>query len=104
LTKYSIKFSPHSVEQLAELYNYLSVSAGPKIANDYVNAVIDHCEKLHTFPLRGVPRNDIREGLRVTHYEGKTVIAYAVSISEVSVLGVFHQGQDYEQKLVKQSS
>lgn len=50
------------------------------------------------FPLRGVPREDIRPGLRVTHHKGRTVIAYAVDPGKrtVSILGVFYGGQDHE--------
>lgn len=55
------------------------------------------CERLALFPMRGVPREDIRPGLRVTHHRGRTIIAYGVDASarEVAVLGVFHGGQDY---------
>lgn len=56
------------------------------------------CEGLAVFPLRGVPREDIRPGLRVTHHKGRTLIAYAVdeNTRTVSVLGIFYGGQDYE--------
>lgn len=56
------------------------------------------CEGLAVFPLRGVPREDIRPGLRVTHHKGRTLIAYSVDedTRTVSVLGIFYGGQDYE--------
>lgn len=56
------------------------------------------CEGLSLFPLRGVPREDIRPGLRVTHHKGRTLIAYAVDegMRAVLVLGIFYGGQDYE--------
>ena len=56
------------------------------------------CEGLALFPLRGVPRGDIRPGLRVTHHKERTLIAYAVDddTRTVSVLGIFYGGQDYE--------
>lgn len=56
------------------------------------------CEGLALFPLRGVPREDIRPGLRVTHHKGRTLIAFAVDedTRTVSVLGIFYGGQDYE--------
>ena len=60
--------------------------------------MIATCEGLALFPLRGVPREDIRPGLRVTHHKGRTLIAYAVDedARTVSVLGIFYGGQDYE--------
>ena len=60
--------------------------------------MIATCEGLALFPLRGVPREDIRPGLRVTHHKGRALIAYAVdeAARTVSVLGIFYGGQDYE--------
>ncbi len=66
------------------------------IALQYTSAIIEHCEKLHAFPHRGTPRDDIRPGLRVTHYKRRTVIVYAVEHQQVFILGVFYGGRDYE--------
>ena len=59
--------------------------------------MIATCEGLALFPLRGVPREDIRPGLRVTHHKGRTVIAYGVDTDArtVSIVGVFYGGQDH---------
>jgi len=48
-------------------------------------------------PLRGVPREDIRPGVRLTHHQGRTVVAYAVdeAARTVSIVGVFYGGQDH---------
>lgn len=63
--------------------------------------MVTTCEGLALFPMRGVPRDDIRPGLRVTHHKGRTLIAYAVDegTRTVSVLGIFYGGQDYEAAL-----
>lgn len=65
--------------------------------------MIETCEGLALFPLRGVSREDIRPGLRVTHHRGRTVIAYAVDQDSrmVSILGVLYGGQDLERALVE---
>lgn len=64
------------------------------------------CEGLALFPLRGVPREDIRPGLSLTHHKGRTLIAYAVDESAriVSILGVFYGGQDHEGALSADSA
>ncbi len=41
-------------------------------------------------------RNDVRPGLRITHYKKRTVIAFGVDAETVSIIGVFYGGQDYE--------
>jgi toxin ParE1/3/4 len=63
--------------------------------------VVETCEGLTLFPQRGVPREDIRPGLRVTHHKGRTLIAYAVeeAARTVSILGIFYGGQYYEAAL-----
>ena len=97
--KYRVVFTPEAEEQLAELYRFIATAATPGIAERYVSAIIDYCETLETFPLRGAPRDDIRPGLRITNYKGRTIIALAVGALQVSIVGVFYGGQDYETAL-----
>ena len=63
--------------------------------------MVGTCEGLALCPLHGVPRRDIRPGLRVTHHKGRTLVAYSVDedTRTVSVLGIFYGGQDYEAAL-----
>ncbi len=99
--KYRAVFSPEAEDQLAALYRYIANAASPGIAERYVNAIINYSETLDTFPLRGVKRDDIRSGLRITNYKGRTVIAFDVDVDaqQVSILGIFYGGQDYEAAL-----
>ena len=71
------------------------------MAERYTSAVVETCERLALFPLRGAPRDDIRPGLRVTHHRGRTLIAYAVDEAArlVFVIGVFYGGQDLDAAL-----
>ena len=73
---YRILFSPEAEEQLVALYGYIADAASPDIAARYTEAIISYCEDLHTFPIRGTQRDDIRLGLRVTNYRKRTVIAF----------------------------
>lgn len=93
---YRVVFSPEAEEQLAELYTYVAIAASPNIAARYTEAIVSYCESLRTFPHRGAIRDDIRPGLRITHYKKRTVIAFSVDAGQVSILGVFYGGQDYE--------
>jgi toxin ParE1/3/4 len=93
---FRVVFSPEAEAQLTALYRYIAVAASPTTAEHYVNAIIDYCESLQTFPLRGARRDDIRPGLRVTNYKGRAVIAFHVDGEQVSIIGVFYGGQDYE--------
>ena len=99
MRQYTVIFTPEAQDQLAELYRYIAVAASPEIAQRYTNAIITYCEGLHTFPLRGTCRDDIRLGLRITNYKKRTVIAFDVDAELVSIIGVFYGGQDYETDL-----
>ena len=92
-------FSPEATEQLAELYQYIAFEASPEIALRYTEAIVNYCESLCNFPLRGTIRDDVRPGLRVTNYKKRAVIAFAVEKDIVYIVVVFYGGQDYESRL-----
>lgn len=94
--KYAVIFTPEAQEQLLALYRYIAVAASPDSAERYTSAIVGYCESLQDFPLRGTRRDDVRPGLRITHYKKRTVIAFAVEASQVSIIGIFYGGQDYE--------
>jgi plasmid stabilization system protein ParE len=95
---YSIVFTPEAQDQLAALYHYIADAASPDIAAQYAEAIINYCEKLDTSPIRGIVRDDVRPGLRITNYKKRTVIAFTVDQEAklVSIIGLFYGGQDYE--------
>lgn len=99
--KYKVVFTPEAEEQLLTIYHYLADIASPDIAHSYTSRIIDFCEQLDTFPLRGNQRDDIRPGLRTTHYKKQTVIAFSIEQNiveqeRIAILGIFYGGQDYE--------
>ena len=96
---YRVEFTPEALDQMAALYQYISVAASPAIAMRYTEAILSYCESLNRFPHRGTVRDDVRLGLRVTHYKKHAVIAFAVGDDAVFIIGVFYGGQDYESRL-----
>ncbi|WP_321928749.1 type II toxin-antitoxin system RelE/ParE family toxin [Paraburkholderia guartelaensis] len=93
--RYRVVFAPEARNQLVELEAAIAAAGAPRTAAEYVDAIVTFCERLETFPSRGVPRDDLLPGLRVTHYRGRAVIAYRVTGATVAVLGVYYGGQDY---------
>lgn len=91
-----VVFSPEAEKQLVALYGYISAAASPDIAARYTEAIVSYCESLCTFPHRGTMRDDVRPGLRITNYKKRAVIAFDVDAEQVSIIGVFYGGQDYE--------
>ena len=93
---YRVVFSPEALQQLAALQDYIADAASSDVATQYVEAIVAYCETLRMSPLRGTRRDDVRRGLRITHYRKRAVIAFGVDGDTVSILGIFYGGQDYE--------
>lgn len=91
-------FSPEAEEQLAALYAHIADAASPDIAARYTESVVRYCESLTVFPIRGVRRDDVRPGLRITNYKKRMVIAFEADPEAglISIIGFFYGGQDYE--------
>lgn len=96
MTDRTVAFSPEALSQLVELQRYIVAEASPAIAARYTDALVSFCERLSLFPFRGRARNDIREGVRLTTFKSRTVVAYQVADDAVTVIGVFHGGQEYD--------
>ena len=94
---YRVIFTPEAEAQLAALYTYIAEASSPDTAALYTEMVVQHCEDLRTFPLRGTTRDDVRPVLRVTNYKKRTVIAFTVDTEDkqISVIGLFYGGQNY---------
>jgi toxin ParE1/3/4 len=93
-----VVYAPEASDQLEALFLHVAERSSLTIAARYTDAVVATCEGLAMFPLRGVAREDVRPGLRLTHHKGRTVIAYVVDegTQTVSIIGVFYGGQDHE--------
>jgi toxin ParE1/3/4 len=94
-----IVFSPEAEAQLVALHGYLAHEAGLAVARSFTEAIVQHCEALDIFPNRGAPRDDLRPGLRTLSFRGRVTIAYSVYADVVTILAVFHGGQDFESAL-----
>lgn len=51
---YRVIFAPEAEDQLDEMYLYIADAATEEIANRYVAQVIDYCEGLAVYPIRGL--------------------------------------------------
>jgi len=75
---HKVVFSPEAKADLLELYRYIAEASGQIRALGYIERVERKCLNLSTFPMRGMPRDDIRQGLRVIGFERSANIAFAV--------------------------
>jgi toxin ParE1/3/4 len=101
LKTFALVFAPEAQDDLVELYEYIAEHGSPMAAQRYTDAIVTYCESFASFAHRGTRRDDIRPGLRITNYRRRTVIAFEVDDAkgQVSILGVFYGGRDYERAL-----
>jgi len=94
---YRVGFTPEFRSHLIELNRFIAAAGSPEVADRYTDAIAGFCASLATFPERGIRRDDIRPGLRITNYRKRAVIAFVVDTAseEVSVVDVFYGGRDY---------
>ena len=96
---YRVFFAPEARAQLTHLYQHIAKKSSPETAASYTEAIISFCESLSLFPNRGVSREDIAKGIRITHYKKSTVIAFSIEDKNGFILGVFYGGQNYQSQL-----
>jgi len=98
---YRVQFAPEARDQLDALETYIAKAGEPEAAARYIDAIVTVCVALGSFPGRGVPRDDLLPGLRLTHYRKRAVIAYRVTGDIVSLIGVHYGGKDYDARFLE---
>jgi toxin ParE1/3/4 len=91
---YGVALSPEAIRDFQVLYDYLWPRAGERTAAAYLGKLYAYCMELRTFPQRGMRRDDLRPGLRIVGYRRKASIAFRVDDDVVTIVRVFHGGQD----------
>ncbi|KAA0892781.1 type II toxin-antitoxin system RelE/ParE family toxin [Pusillimonas sp. ANT_WB101] len=94
MSTYTVVFTPEAQQQLQALYRYIALQGAPLTAQRYTDAIVSTCERLASFPMCGVAREDIRPGLRLTHHKKRTIIAFTVNDKVVTILGILYGGQN----------
>lgn len=89
-------FTPLAERHIDSLHEYIAMHASEERADDYVGRIVDFCNGLSTFPLRGTQRDDLLSGLRVTGFERRVTIAFIVTAEAVLIEGIFYGGRDFE--------
>jgi toxin ParE1/3/4 len=91
-----IIFAPEAHTDLIEIYDYIAERADIVRALGYVERITEHCLGLANFPERGIRRDDLRPGLRVTGFERRVSIAFHVTETTVVVDRILCGGRDLE--------
>lgn len=93
MTAHHVRVMPAAARHLAAIEARIALEANTATAEAYVQAVLERCFALDTFPHQGTARNDMRSGVRTFSFRRNVVIAYAVEGDEVAILAVAWRGQ-----------
>jgi toxin ParE1/3/4 len=97
MKRYKVRYAPEFEDRLDHLEAFIETASGSeRIAEGYTDAIKAYCESMTTAPERGIKRDDLAPGLRITNYKGAAVIAFVVENDLVSFVDVFYGGQDYD--------
>ena len=89
-------FTPLAERHIDSLHEYIATHSGEERADGYVGRIVEFCNSLATFPLRGTQRDDLLPGLRVTGFERRVTIAFVVTAEAILIEGIFYGGRDFE--------
>jgi toxin ParE1/3/4 len=96
---YRVNITASALAQIDAVYDHVALEASPDTARRFTDSIVAQCAGLQTLPHRGVPRDDLRPGLRQLSFRRRVTIIYSVRDDQVSIIGVFYGGQDFETAL-----
>jgi len=94
--RYSVTITPEAQSHLEAIYTYIADQASAAVADRFTSQILDYCEGFDMFPERGARRDDLRFGLRIVGYRRRASIAFEVEDDQVSILGIYYGGADFE--------
>lgn len=93
---HDLRFTPEALDQLQALEEYIAEASSARRATDYVEAILDFCGRLRTYPLRGTVRDDLRAGLRTIGFRRRVTILFDVTDNIVTIIGIYYGGRQVE--------
>jgi toxin ParE1/3/4 len=100
----SVVFGETAWQDFDELYDWIAGQADSAAARRYTGRIEAHCLRFGDFPDRGTPRDDLSPGVRTTVFEGRVVIVYLVSASQITILRILSHGRDIRKAFPPHSS
>lgn len=97
----SFQLSRRAKIDLGQIHAYIAVD-NAAAADRLIDRLFDDFQRLAKFPELGIPRDDLRPGLRIWP-EGHYVILYRITETGVGIVHVIHGARDIETVLARRS-
>jgi toxin ParE1/3/4 len=97
MTAFRIRIRQDAFADIREIYLWLAQESGSAMhAEKFIDRIFSRIDDLENFPLIGVARPDLGDGLRHLVFESKALIIYRVIDQGVYVTNVLYRGRDTE--------
>jgi toxin ParE1/3/4 len=97
VTRLPVRLRAQAHQDIKDIFDWIvAQSSYQPVAQKFVNRIYDRCENLSDFPMSGIARDDLHQGLRILAFERRAVIAYRVLVDAVEVTNIFYGGRDWE--------
>ncbi len=94
MKRYEVRFRPQTEQDLLAPYEYIAARSGLEVDAGYIHRIEKTCLALEQIPNRGNPRDDLRPGLRTPALERRAIIAYEVTLREVTIISILYGGYE----------
>ncbi|MFI5032774.1 MAG: type II toxin-antitoxin system RelE/ParE family toxin [Reyranellales bacterium] len=91
----TVVFAPEARRDLLKLGDWIAERAGAGTALNYITRLEAYCQGFEVAAERGHRRDDIRAGLRITGFERRVTVAFTVTETEVTILGLYYGGRNW---------
>ncbi len=98
-----VRFTDRFFRDLEAIYDTISAAAGSRIALGYIDRIETYCSRFDIASERGIPRDDLLPGLRITGFEKRVTIAFIVEDSAVVFVNAYYGGQDWEARFAAET-
>lgn len=94
-----VVFSPQATETLERFYVEVAGQGAPETALRFIQDIETRCRVFGEFPMLGLARDDLLDGLRVLTFDRRVTVAYRIMPTHVLIVQFFWRGQDFEAAL-----
>jgi toxin ParE1/3/4 len=95
MTAFNIRIRQDALNDIKEIYLWIAEVSGSKtLAEKFIDRIFSRIDDLEHFPLIGVARPDLGEGLRHLVFESKALIIYRVMGQDIHITNVLYRGRD----------
>ena len=94
-----VVFSKQAQQDLTAIKAYIRRESSARIANAFADALLDACESLSKFPMRGSVHTEIGPAYRVVGFRHTVGIHFEADDSKVRILMLAYKGLNWPRPL-----